>query len=275
MGENSSKTAAPAWRELSASFAGWGSYMALLAVYCLLYNGVVRSAPVQLLEGMAWSLREWGMWLLLSPLLCAALRRLGRTPAGAAPVLQLQYLAVYAGVLSVALACRVGLDVIEGARPWPSLVYFLPRHAVATAVVMLAWYAMQRCGTQADPAPAPVQVRLDPQSTLLVCRGQGECVVQVGSVDLVSAAGNYVDIRCGDTVYLLRSTLRELEQRLPEGHFVRVHRSHLVNTGSIERITHTAAGNGQVILRGGHAVPMSKSCRARLKAGGQVQPAAR
>src|SRR5690606_11981664 len=81
----------------------------------------------------------------------------------------------------------------------------------------------------------------------------------------VSAAGNYVDIRCGDAVYLLRSSLRQMEDALPRGRFVRVHRSHLVNTGSLLHMTRTAAGNGSVVVRGGHVVPMSKKYRSLLK----------
>ena len=260
----------PAWNDCRRSFIGWGAYMGLIAVYCVLHTAIVESAPVDLADSAAWPLREWGMWLLLTPLLWAGFRR-AQAKAGVSRSAAWRHGALCAAALCLALACRVGLDVLEGARAASSLVHFLPRHATALALVVLAWQLAGRredrelvrtaISSEPEPDPAPAM-----SATLLVSQGRRERLVQLYEIDVVSAAGNYVDIRCGDEVYLLRSTLTQLERTLPPGQFVRVHRSHLVNLSSLQHMTRTPAGNGSVVVRGGHVVPMSKKYRSVLKA---------
>src|SRR5690242_416428 len=46
----------------------------------------------------------------------------------------------------------------------------------------------------------------------------------------IEAADNYVQIHVGQHVHLMRETLTNLQQRLQSHHFLRVHRSKLVNT---------------------------------------------
>lgn len=274
MEQTASRALLPAWSDCRASFIGWGAYMGVLVVYCVLYTAIVEAAPVDLADSAVWPVREWGIWLALTPLVCAGLRALHEAAAARRRVAW-RYGALCAAALGAALACRVGLDVLEGASPAASLVYFLPRHATALALVVLAWRLIERreggedaaVGTPVDHGSPPLAL----SATLLVSQGRQERLVRVGEIDVVSAAGNYVDIRCGDAVYLLRSSLRQMEDALPRGRFVRVHRSHLVNTGSLLHMTRTAAGNGSVVVRGGHVVPMSKKYRSLLKSSCSVR----
>lgn len=247
--------------------------MSYLAIYCLLYTGVVESAPIELTESFMWVLREWGIWLVLTPLVFTALRALhAPTPTrirSFSATAQL-YTLLGISVLAIALTYRVGIDVYGGADLAASAVYFFPKHATALVLIVLAWHLahkMERTpidsiaaqGSQALPDSLTVS------ETLLVSKGQHESLIRVDEIDVISAAGNYVDIRCKDNVYLLRSSLKQMEDTLPAHQFVRVHRSHLVNVGSLLHITKTAAGNGSVVVHGGHVVPISKKYRSALK----------
>lgn len=258
----------PAWADCTGAVVGWGTYMALVAVYCVLHTAIVQVAPVDLSNSVVWPVREWGMWLLLTPPLCAGLRAVrAATPDRATAACR--YAMLCAVVLAAALACRVGLDVVEGADLASSLVHFLPRHAAALALVVLAWQLWgARAGVEAASSGGPDGAAgpLPTPATLLVSQGRHERLIRVAEIDVVSAAGNYVDIRCGADVFLLRSSLRQIEQALPPGQFVRVHRSHLVNLDSLQHVVRSPAGNGSVVVRGGHAVPMSKKYRSLLKA---------
>ncbi len=270
MQHTASRAMFPEWADCRSAVVGWGTYMALVAVYCVFHTVIVRAAPVDLADSALWPLREWGVWLLLTPLLCAGLR----AAQAAAPDRRAagwRCTALCAAVLAATLACRVGLDVLEGARAAASVVHFLPRHATALALVVLAWRlragrARDRQAPQATPAGAAAARALPISATLLVSQGRHERLIRVGEIDVVSAAGNYVDIRCGEAVFLLRSSLTQMEQALPAEHFTRVHRSHLVNLDSLQHIVRMPAGNGSVVVRGGHAVPMSKKYRSLLKA---------
>lgn len=253
--------------DCKASTIGWGSYMSYLAIYCLLYTGVVESAPIELMESFIWVLREWGIWLVLTPLVFGALRAL-HTPTSIRSRSGTAWFYGFAGisVLSVALLYRVGIDAYGVADPAGSAVYFFAKHATALVLVVLAWHlARKPKSVNANNPVSPPRVAVP--ETLWVSKGQHESLIRVDQIDVISAAGNYVDIRCGDLVYLLRSSLKQLEDSLPAQKFVRVHRSHLVNVSSLLHMTKTAAGNGSVILRSGHVVPMSKKYRAALKPG--------
>jgi DNA-binding LytR/AlgR family response regulator len=257
--------------DCKASFIGWGAYMSYLAIYCLLYTGVVESAPIELAESFVWVLREWGVWLVLTPLVFTALRALNVASAirHFSTTVQL-YALLGISALAIAMTYRVGIDVYGGADLAASAVYFFPKHATALILIVLAWHLARKTDRRATCTVTPEATPVSPNSlsvsdTLLVSTGQHESVIRIDEIDVISAAGNYVDIRCKDNVYLLRASLKQLEETLPERQFVRVHRSHLVNLSALSHITKTAAGNGSVVMRGGHVVPISKKYRCALK----------
>lgn len=59
-------------------------------------------------------------------------------------------------------------------------------------------------------------------------------LLDLTEVPIIFSRDRLVLARCGDHEYLVDYTLQELEQRLPEGMFVRVHRGALVNMDAIE-----------------------------------------
>src|SRR5690606_39747472 len=93
-----------------------------------------------------------------------------------------------AAALGAALACRVGLDVLEGASPAASLVYFLPRHATALALVVLAWRLIERreggedtiVGTPVDHGSPPLAL----SATLRSEERRQERLVRVGEIEI-------------------------------------------------------------------------------------------
>ncbi|WP_046244440.1 LytR/AlgR family response regulator transcription factor [Hymenobacter terrenus] len=71
----------------------------------------------------------------------------------------------------------------------------------------------------------------------------------------VEALSDYVNIVTLKHKYIVYTTLKALENRLSQfAHFIRVHRSYLLNTQHIESIEDNTAN-----LRGGHFVPIGKS----------------
>jgi DNA-binding LytR/AlgR family response regulator len=90
-------------------------------------------------------------------------------------------------------------------------------------------------------------------------------LIQISRIECVSAAGNYVEIVERGQRYLLRATLKQVEDLLPATEFIRIHRCHLVRRDEIERIKSQPSGNGTVHLRGGQALPMSKKHKQALQ----------
>src|SRR5439155_1669938 len=59
--------------------------------------------------------------------------------------------------------------------------------------------------------------------------------LDVGDVEWIEGAGVYVTLHTSNRPILHRSSLTDLEARLDERHFIRIHRSAIVN---IERVSH-------------------------------------
>lgn len=89
-------------------------------------------------------------------------------------------------------------------------------------------------------------------------------LVPVERVDWIGAAGNYVELHVGDERHLVRGTLAEIEGRLPEGRFARIHRSAIVNLDRVRELHGWSHGDLMVELRDGTRLRLSRRYRDRL-----------
>ncbi len=74
----------------------------------------------------------------------------------------------------------------------------------------------------------------------------------------IEADRNYCRVCSKDREYLLVITLKDMEEKLPPQHFIRIHRSYMVNLSHIDEV----AGSHVVICK--KAIPLSKPLRADL-----------
>lgn len=82
--------------------------------------------------------------------------------------------------------------------------------------------------------------------------------LQIHDVVSLSAAGDYVEIHLSTgKMRLASATLAELEAQLP-AIFLRVHRSHIVNTGFIQTLERDPSGTGQLKLTTDKTLPVSR-----------------
>lgn len=91
--------------------------------------------------------------------------------------------------------------------------------------------------------------------------------VPVEQVDWIEADGNYVVLHEGKRDHRLRGTIRALATRLDPGRFVQVHRSAIVNTGSIAEVQAWFGGDYLVLLRSGARIRASRTFASRLLEG--------
>jgi two-component system LytT family response regulator len=92
-------------------------------------------------------------------------------------------------------------------------------------------------------------------------------IVKTADLRWIEAADNYVRLHVGTgSGYLLHESMRALEERLDPAHFVRVHRSAIVNVDCIKEIQPWYAGALVVILQGGERLTVSRSFRDRVLA---------
>lgn len=74
----------------------------------------------------------------------------------------------------------------------------------------------------------------------------------------IEAERNYCRIHSKDKQYLLVTTLKDMDEKLPKKHFIRVHRSFIVNVSQIEEIATSH------IVIGKKAIPVSKALKEEL-----------
>jgi two-component system LytT family response regulator len=102
--------------------------------------------------------------------------------------------------------------------------------------------------------------------TRFVVRGVGRLLlIEVGEVDWIEAAGNYVRLHHGRESHLLRETMSSLEARLSPRRFARIHRSTIVNLARVRELHHILHGDYSVLLRDGARLTLSRGYRERFE----------
>ncbi|MBB5203203.1 DNA-binding LytR/AlgR family response regulator [Inhella inkyongensis] len=98
-----------------------------------------------------------------------------------------------------------------------------------------------------------------PALNQLVVRSVGQIErVAVSELRWLASAGNYVQLHLPGRRLLHRATLSALEERLPPGEFLRVHRTALVRPGELQSLAVVGDGVYEATLRGGDTVPVSE-----------------
>lgn len=82
--------------------------------------------------------------------------------------------------------------------------------------------------------------------------------IDIKNILYIEADRNYCRIFTNGKEYLLVMTLKDIDEKLPQKHFLRIHRSYIINLSQIDEV----AGTHVVISR--KAIPMSKAMRTEL-----------
>jgi two-component system LytT family response regulator len=83
-------------------------------------------------------------------------------------------------------------------------------------------------------------------------------------IDWIEAASNYVRLYSNGKGYLVRHTMNDLERKLDPAHFLRIHRSIIVNIHKIRGIQPCNSGEFIVSLISGKELPSSRGYRQNL-----------
>jgi len=131
--------------------------------------------------------------------------------------------------------------------------------------------AVQRARDQiaiADKSTARDQngnLKRGPYTTRIVFKSRGRILfLPVSDIRWIGAEENYVRICTGTESHLLRETMTSIEQRLDPQHFLRVHRSAIVNLRYVKEVRTESRGDFIVHLINGQRLTMSRSYHARI-----------
>jgi len=273
----SRKLATPILHPVGMSCVGWLLFLCSAALYCVLFNQLVLLTTESFTNAFVWSASHYAHWLVLTPALFWLLSKLEPPATSRRYRMISAYLGVVLLTLLVAVSCRVVMLSFAPLSPplLGMLITVLPQQMVVLTMILLIWQLLMSI-LQPKPHrlpeenPASVSANKQPclpsvEHTVLVTKGQGECLIQWSQVDCISAAGNYVELMVKQETYLLRATMKQIEQRLPATDFIRIHRCHIINLQAIAQIIGLPAGNATVNLRCGRVLPLSKSYKSQLK----------
>jgi len=109
-------------------------------------------------------------------------------------------------------------------------------------------------------AQSPLQ-----QNRVVVKDGSRIKIILVNQIHYLEAADDYIKIVTAEGTFLKKRTMNFFEQSLSIYHFVRVHRSYIVNTQLITRIDAYEKDSHLLLLTTGAKIPVSKAGYVKLK----------
>lgn len=262
-GAASALTADPSAQERTARRVALGAVAGVAALsffYCYGY-ALLAGTDANAATSLFWVVADWAVWLLLAPPLVRVVlqqREATRRQAAARTA------GWIAACVVLALAVRAAFELAAGTAPLAFLLFKrLPLYiACAGAIAACAfWQVRPRLvmPLPAPPAPSPVP-------GLLVQSARGEHRLPLADIAYVEACGNYLEVRGPDGAYLMRQTMKALEEQLAGSALVRCHRSYFVNLDQIDKLAFRDSGNHVLMLRCGAAVPVSKAYRDAVRA---------
>ncbi|SRR5579872_501533 len=100
----------------------------------------------------------------------------------------------------------------------------------------------------------------------LVIREKGRIVfLNLDEVEWIEASANYVRLHAGKESHLFRETISRIAERLDPDHFIRIHRSTIVDVRKIKELIPVNSGEYIVVLKNGKELSCSRGYRAALQ----------
>lgn len=123
----------------------------------------------------------------------------------------------------------------------------------------------QKSAPQQTQAVLETAAQSSAQSNRIVVKDGGKIkIIPVASIQYLEAADDYVKIHTSDFSFLKKKTMQYFEQSL-QPHFIRIHRSYIINSQLITRIDPYEKDSHIVLLTTGAKLPVSKSGYIKLK----------
>jgi two-component system LytT family response regulator len=104
----------------------------------------------------------------------------------------------------------------------------------------------------------------DRPSRLPIKDGPHTYLIELGTIDWIDAAGDYMCVHANGETYILRSTMKELERKLTS-EFVRIHRSTIVNLNKVRSVDAIPKGECLLHLDDQVSLKVSRNYRSAVQ----------
>lgn len=185
--------------------------------------------------------------------------------------------------LDIQMPGRSGLEVVEeiGLEHMPVTVFVTAydQHAISAFDANALDYLLKpfsderfeatvaRIGKRLEQHLAAPMTGAEPERwDRLVVKSAGTTqFVKAADIDWIEAVGVYVNLYIGGKALLYRSPIHLLAEKLDPAHFVRIHRSAIVNLESIVHLEPISHGEFEVVLKHGGRAKVSRTFRSQLE----------
>jgi two-component system LytT family response regulator len=187
--------------------------------------------------------------------------------------------------LDIQMPGRSGLDVVEAIGPdrMPLTVFVTAydQHAIGAFEANALDYLLKpfsderfeaamtrinrRLGEHRLTAAAAAAAESERWDRLVVKSEGTTQFVKALDIDWIEAVGVYVNLYIGGKATLYRSPIHLLADKLDPAHFVRIHRSAIVNLDSILHLEPISHGEFDVVLKHGGRTKVSRTFRSHLE----------
>lgn len=122
-----------------------------------------------------------------------------------------------------------------------------------------------------ENAPSPIMLAATARAPgylerIVVKDGARVHIIPVAKLDFAEAQDDYVSLASGGKTYLKQQTIASLEEALDPKHFIRIHRSYIVNLDRIVKMEPYTKDSKIAVLSDGRQLPVSRSGYQRLTA---------
>ena len=112
--------------------------------------------------------------------------------------------------------------------------------------------------TTSAPSPAQQNQPADTATEFYVNIDRRLIKINIASINLVEAKGDYIQIKTEEKNYTVHSTLKKIEEKLPTSLFLKVHRTYIINIKKIIDIEDNS------VLIAKDVIPVSRANRPEL-----------
>jgi two-component system LytT family response regulator len=118
----------------------------------------------------------------------------------------------------------------------------------------------------ADLESKDVAELVNKEPSRLAIRDGGKTTwVNQQDIEWIDAAGDYMCVQALGVTYIMRKTMKELEQELDDSILQRIHRSTIVNVKQVKEMESHINGEYFLTLDSGHRVKLSRTYKDKLK----------
>lgn len=99
----------------------------------------------------------------------------------------------------------------------------------------------------------------------IVIKTSGKIIfIELNDIELIEAYENYVKVHVKDRFHLVRESMKSMEAKLINKHFIRIHKSYIVNMNHASELSHKYKGDYTLTLLSGRTIKVSRKFTSNL-----------